>query len=37
MKKDPLSIPFWSTEEVEAAIGPALEFLDARRVLVYIN
>jgi L-threonylcarbamoyladenylate synthase len=35
MRKDTLSIPFWSTEEVEAAIGPALAFLEARRVLAY--
>jgi L-threonylcarbamoyladenylate synthase len=35
MRTDVLSIPFWSPEEVEAAIRPALEQIAARRVLAY--
>jgi L-threonylcarbamoyladenylate synthase len=35
MKRETLSHPFWSPEEVEAALGPALEQLEMRRVLAY--
>lgn len=35
MKPEALSIPFWSPEEVEQAIAPALRQLEARRVLAY--
>lgn len=35
MKRDTLSYPFWSPEEIASAIGPALEQLDARRILAY--
>jgi L-threonylcarbamoyladenylate synthase len=35
MRRDDLSIPFWSAEEVEAALRPALAHLEARRVLAY--
>src|SRR4051812_37273997 len=35
MRRDILSIPFWSPEEVEAAIRPALEQIELRRVLAY--
>jgi L-threonylcarbamoyladenylate synthase len=35
MRTELLSIPFWSSEEVEAAIRPALEQIEARRVLAY--
>src|SRR5262245_58791069 len=35
MRKDALSIPFWSAEEIEAAMRPALEQLELRRVLAY--
>jgi len=35
MRIDTLSIPFWSAEEVEAALRPALEQMEARRVLAY--
>lgn len=35
MKRDPLTIPFWSAEEVEAALKPALEHLASRKVLAY--
>ena len=35
MRTDTLSIPFWSTEEVDAAIRPALEQIEMRRVLAY--
>jgi L-threonylcarbamoyladenylate synthase len=35
MKRDTLSIPFWSAQEVENAIRPALEQLALRRVLAY--
>jgi L-threonylcarbamoyladenylate synthase len=32
---DDLAIPFWSPEEVDAAIRPALEQIELRRVLAY--
>lgn len=35
MRVDTLSIPFWSPEEVEAAVRPALEQIAMRRVLAY--
>lgn len=35
MKRDTLSYPFWSPEEIESAIKPALEQLEERRVLAY--
>jgi L-threonylcarbamoyladenylate synthase len=35
MKRDTLSYPFWSAEEVESALKPALEQLESRRVLAY--
>src|SRR5438105_8238850 len=35
MKRDTLSHPFWSAEEIEAAIKPALEQLERHRVLAY--
>lgn len=35
MRTDTLSIPFWSTEEVEAALRPALAHIEERRVLAY--
>ncbi len=35
MRTDTLSIPFWSAEEVESALRPALEQIEARRVLAY--
>lgn len=35
MKQSALSCPFWSPEEIAAAVGPALEQIDARRVLAY--
>jgi len=35
MRTDTLSIPFWSAEEVEAALRQALEHIEARRVLAY--
>jgi L-threonylcarbamoyladenylate synthase len=35
MKRDSLSFPFWSAEEIESALGPALEQLEQRRVLAY--
>ena len=35
MRTDVLSIPFWSAEEVEAAIRPALAHIAARRILAY--
>jgi L-threonylcarbamoyladenylate synthase len=35
MKRDTLSYPFWSAEEVESALKPALEQLELRRVLAY--
>jgi L-threonylcarbamoyladenylate synthase len=35
MRSDTLSIPFWSAEEVQAALRPALAHIEARRVLAY--
>ena len=35
MRLDELSIPFWSAEEVESAIRPALAHIEMRRVLAY--
>ena len=35
MRRDVLAYPFWSPEEIEAAIAPALEQLELRRVLAY--
>lgn len=35
MNKDALSFPFWSDAEIDAALRPALEQLEARRVLAY--
>jgi L-threonylcarbamoyladenylate synthase len=35
MRPDTLSYPFWSPEEVEAALAPALEQMERRRVLAY--
>ena len=35
MRTDTLSIPFWSPEEVEAALRRALAHIEARRVLAY--
>jgi L-threonylcarbamoyladenylate synthase len=35
MRETALSVPFWSAEEVEAAVGPALAQLDGRGVLAY--
>jgi len=35
MNIDALSIPFWSPAEIEAAIRPALEQIEMRRVLAY--
>ncbi len=35
MRTDVLSIPFWSADEVEAALNPVLAHLAARRVLAY--
>ncbi len=35
MRSTEWSVPFWSAEEVEAAIRPALAQLEARRVLAY--
>src|SRR5205823_406722 len=35
MRKEVLSIPFWSPEEINAAIRPALAHLETRRVLAY--
>jgi L-threonylcarbamoyladenylate synthase len=35
MNVDLLSIPFWSPEEVEGALRPALAQIEARRVLAY--
>jgi L-threonylcarbamoyladenylate synthase len=35
MRTDTLSIPFWSAEEIESAIRPALETIEARGVLAY--
>jgi L-threonylcarbamoyladenylate synthase len=35
MRTDTLTIPFWSPEEVQAALRPALEHIEMRRVLAY--
>lgn len=35
MRHDDFSIPFWSPEEVDAALRPALAQIEARRVLAY--
>jgi L-threonylcarbamoyladenylate synthase len=35
MTRDRLSIPFWSPEEIDTALAPALAQLEARRVLAY--
>ena len=35
MKRDAPSYPFWSAEEIESALKPALDQLEARRVLAY--
>jgi L-threonylcarbamoyladenylate synthase len=35
MKRDTLSFPFWSAEEIESALKPALAHLEARRVIAY--
>ena len=35
MRADSLSYPFWSDEEITAAIRPALEQMERRRVLAY--
>ncbi|HEY4217596.1 MAG TPA: L-threonylcarbamoyladenylate synthase [Gemmatimonadaceae bacterium] len=35
MKNDALSVPFWSTEEIEAALRPALQQIERRKVLAY--
>ena len=35
MRTELLSVPFWSPEEIEAAIRPALAQIEARRVLAY--
>jgi len=35
MRIDALSIPFWSAEEIDAAIRPALAHIASRRVLAY--
>jgi L-threonylcarbamoyladenylate synthase len=35
MRIEALSIPFWSAEEIGAAIRPALEQIEARKVLAY--
>jgi len=35
MRIESLSIPFWSAEEIGAAIKPALEQIAARKVLAY--
>ncbi len=35
MRRDSLSYPFWSAEEIEAAIRPALAQMELRRVLAY--
>ena len=35
MRTDTLSVPFWSPEEIEAALRPALEQIEMRRVLAY--
>jgi L-threonylcarbamoyladenylate synthase len=35
MRADALTIPFWSPEEIEEAVRPALAHLEERRVLAY--
>jgi L-threonylcarbamoyladenylate synthase len=35
MRRDALSIPFWSAEEVHSALAPALQQLEQRKVLAY--
>ena len=35
MRRDALAQPFWSAEEIESAIAPALEQLELRKVLAY--
>ena len=35
MRTELLSVPFWSPEEIEAALRPALAQIEARRVLAY--
>jgi L-threonylcarbamoyladenylate synthase len=35
MREAALSLPFWSLEEVDAALGPAIAHLEARRILAY--
>jgi L-threonylcarbamoyladenylate synthase len=35
MRETALSLPFWSPEEIDAALGPAVAHLEARRVLGY--
>lgn len=35
MPRDALSHPFWSAEEIDAAIAPALQQIEARKVLAY--
>src|SRR3954470_18037645 len=35
MRRDSLSYPFWSTEEIEGGIKAALEQMELRRVLAY--
>jgi L-threonylcarbamoyladenylate synthase len=35
MRRDVLAHPFWSPEEIQAAIAPALDQLERRRVLAY--
>lgn len=35
MKHDTLSYPFWAEHEIEAAIAPALDQMEKRRVLAY--
>jgi L-threonylcarbamoyladenylate synthase len=35
MRTEQLSVPFWSPEEIEAALRPALAQIEARRVLAY--
>ena len=35
MKADTLSYPFWSAEEIQAALRPALDQMERRKVLAY--
>lgn len=35
MRTELLSVPFWSSEEIEAALRPALAQIESRRVLAY--